>query len=123
MRIEAIVTAVALGIGSATCVGQSANAWYPVDSTTQYHVKNAWYDLRVYGSSSRIGMQFIEGGPVFFYYFSPTDSVQLQKASAIYASLLTAVSAGAPASVLATGADSYAPTTAWDFISVQVGPN
>ncbi len=121
MRIKALLTATALGFGSTMCLGQSANAWYPIDPSAQYHVKNAWYDLRTYGSLSRIGMQFVEGGPVFFYYFSPTDAVQLQKAGAIYASLLTAISTGVTASLYVTSADAYA--SAWDFLSIQVGPN
>jgi len=115
------VVAIALGLGFSPCFGQSANAWYPTDPSAQYHLKNAWYDLRTFGSSSRIGLQFVEGGPVFCYYFSPSDPVQLQKANAIYASLLTALSTGASASVYVTGADSYG--AAWDFLSVQVGPN
>lgn len=110
-----------LSLGSGTCLGQTANAWYPTDPSAQYHVKNVWYDLRTFGSLSRLGLQFVEGGPVFLYYFSPTDTVQLQKASAIYASLLTAISTGAAASVYVTSTDAYG--NAWDFLSVQVGPN
>ena len=121
MRIRAPVVAAVFACGSATCLGQTASTWFPTDPSTQYHVKNAWYDLRPYGSLARIGTQFVEGGPVFFYYFSPTDTVQLQKASAIYASLLTAMSTGAPASVYVTGTDAYG--NAWDFLSIQVGPN
>jgi hypothetical protein len=122
MRVKGAIVAAVLGCGCATGFGQTASSWFPIDPSAQYHVKNAWYDLRTYGSLSRIGTQFIEGGPVFFFYFTPTDSLQLQKASAIYASLLTALSTGAPASVYATGADAYGGG-AWDFLSIQVGPN
>lgn len=122
MNVTKAVVAVVLGIGSTVCVGQTANTWYPIDSSASYHVKSVWYDLRTFGSLSRIGTQFVEGGPVFFYYFSPGDSVQLQKAHAIYASLLTAVSTGVPTFVYITGPDAYA-TGNWDFISIQLGPN
>jgi hypothetical protein len=103
--------------------GQSASAWYP-GASTEYHVKACWYDLRTFnGGLSRIGMTFVENpAVVFLYYFSPTDAVQLQKASAIYASLLTASSNGANVYVWVSGADSVT-TTNWDFISVQLGPN
>ena len=121
MKVIVRVISAALAVVSGSCFGQTANAWYPADYLAQYHVKHAAYDLRTFGSLSRIELQFVENGLFLFYYFSPTDSVQLQKAGAIYASLITASSAGSPVSVYVTGPDAY--SSGWDFLSIQVGPN
>jgi hypothetical protein len=124
MRLKWLI---ASGLLFGTMVGpfasaQTANSWYP-GPTTLYHVRSCWYDLRSFnGGLARIGMEFDENGASMFYYFSPTDAVQLQKASAIYASLLSAQASGANVYVWVTGTDPV-NTVFWDFISVQVGPN
>ena len=103
--------------------GQAVNSWYP-GATTLYHVKNCWYDLRSFnGGSARVGMSFTENPAVsFFFYFTPTDATQLQKASAIYASLLSAKAGGDNVYLFVSAIDSV-NTAYWDFISVQLGPN
>jgi hypothetical protein len=119
----------ALGSGlSAGVYAQTASAWYPVNPQAQYHVKNAFYDLRTnWGSQySRIGMQFQEdtGGQTYYYYFSSSDATQVQRASALYGSLLAAMVSGSPAFVYVTTVDPYMGVSYfWDFTAVQVGSN
>jgi len=103
--------------------GQSVNNYYPAP-TTYYHVKNCWYDLRTFnGGQSRVGMTFQENPAVsFYYYFSPTDPVQIQKANAIFGSLLGAEATGAVTYVYVIAVDPVNGSY-WDFNGVQVGPN
>ena len=126
LQMFSVRTALAAGLLlspllSPVASAQTANAWYP-GPTTLYHVRSCWYDLRSFNALSRLGVEIDENQMTLFYYFSPTDSVQLQKASAIYASLLSAQATGANIYVWVTGPDSVNGGY-WDFTSIQVGPN
>jgi hypothetical protein len=122
LKQVALSVMVALSIMS-VAAGQTVGSWYPAYSTL-YHVRACWYDLRSFnGGSARIGVTFAENPTMtFFFYFSPTDTAQLQKASAIYASLLSAQASGQSAYVYVSSVDAV-NTIFYDFISVQVGPN
>lgn len=108
---------------TSVALGQTVGNWYPTP-TTFSHVKNCWYDLRTFnGGLSRVGMSFQENPSVsFYYYFSPTDAVEIQKANAIYASLLGAEVTGAVTYVFVSAVDPVNGSY-WDFSGVQVGPN
>jgi len=124
MSLKHLALSVILALSAASAAfGQTVNSWYP-GPTTLYHVRACWYDLRSFnGGSARIGMTFVENPAVsMFFYFSPTEAVQLQKASAIYASLLSAQATGQNAYVFVSAVDPV-NTTFYDFISVQLGPN
>jgi hypothetical protein len=112
---------VSLLLMAAYAHSQTAGSWYPAVSD-HLHVKNAWYDLRVFGSQSRIGFQFAETSTVCFYYFAPADQVQVQKAGAIYASLLMALASGTEVYAHIAGVDTYSPNS-FVLDSVQVGAN
>ena len=105
---------------AASAHSQTAGSWCPTDRSRHLHLANAWYDLRTFGSQSRIGFRFAEESYVYLYYFSPSDQVQVQKAAAFYATLLTAYSSGAEVSVHVVGADSTS-TIAFVIDAVQIG--
>ena len=122
--LKHLVPSVILTLSTATAAfGQTVNSWYP-GPTTLYHLRTCWYDLRSFnGGSARIGMTFVENpGVSLFFYFTPTDPTQLQKASAIYASLLSAQATGQNVYVFVSSADPV-NSIFYDFISVQLGPN
>jgi len=119
LRRVAVCGVLGLCYGS-DAVAQTVNSWYP-DYSTLYHVKSCWYDLRSFNGAARVGVSFVETPGTFFFYFTPSDAAQLQKASAIYASLLAAQTNGINVYVFISAGDTV--TGGWDFISIQVGPN
>lgn len=104
-----------------TADAQTAQTWYPAQNPGLM-VANAWYDTRQdWASDGRIGIQFTSGMTAYFY-FLPTNATQLQEASVIYGSVLSAEVSGTPVFIYLTQADTYS-SGQWDFSSIQVGNN
>lgn len=123
MKMRTLLAALLLSLGglpASKAYSQTAGQWFPATGTAKT-IKTAWYDFRSFGGNARIGFQFNGVDPAFYYYFSPVDQVQVMKANAVYATLLTAVSAGEELYVLVADGDGFS-TGSWRFTSIGIGP-
>lgn len=119
--VAIVLACLSFSIGCTAVHAQTAGDWCP-SNNPGLTVRDVWYDTRSnWGSQSRIGMTSSDGR-LWFYYFSTSDAVQLQLSNTMYASLLSAEISGQPVFLILSQGDPY-NSGAWDFISMQVGPN
>lgn len=101
---------------------QSTTGWFP-SGNPGIVVRSFWLaiGLPTLGGLNRIGVTTSTGN-LYYYYYDPTNTTQVNEANAIYATLMSAQLSGQTVFFLISAPDPYA-SQYWDFDGIQLGPN